>query len=174
MHILSLLFSAMVFASVWYFRARAAKRAADTLYDVAGHLKDKLNRKRLLNKLDASSIGAIGDPRVAAAVIAVAIASDEGTMSANTTSVLIEQLGTVTGLADPESEVVFAEWAIKDIADIHSLNERLFPTFMENLSAEQRKELVDMIKLVVSADGEASLSQIQAIDDLESRFMQAR
>ncbi len=173
MHILSILLSAVIFAGVWYLRVRAAKNAAEQLYDAAGHLKDKINRRRVLSRLKDSNIRSISDPRVAATVVAVAIIEHEQPMSENARAVLLEQLSLVTGLPDPASEVEFAESVVQDAIDLHALNERMSPTFMEKLNSEQRKELIDLIKLVVSADGAPALSQVEAIGDLERRFLQA-
>lgn len=155
----------------WYFRARVTKDAADEIFDAAGRIKGNIKRKQFLKKVDAATLDSVTDPRIAAAILAVAIArSDSGDLSEAQETVLTEQLASVAGVANPEQEITFAKWVTKDVLDLHTLNRRLLPVLAGNLNAQERSELVSMVQEVAVADGELSAVQSQAIDDLNRRL----
>lgn len=171
MQLLVLLLPFIGALGIWYFRAKAARDAADEIFDAAGRIKGKIKRKRFLKKVDAATLDSITDPRIAAAVVVVAIArSDSGELSQEQEAVLQAQLASVAGVDNPIEEITFAKWATKDMQDLHTLNRRLLPVLAGNLGMRQRGELVAMVQEVANADRDVSAIQSQAIDNLKRRL----
>jgi uncharacterized tellurite resistance protein B-like protein len=138
---------------------------------VAGKARGAYRRKQFRKKADASTISAIDDPRIAAVVMAVAVASCEGDMTAEQDATLTEAMADILRIDNPVEEMTFAKWAVRDIADPNNISMRLSRLWTGSLDMNERQQFVDIVTRVAEAGGELSHLQTEAIGRLKTRLV---
>jgi hypothetical protein len=77
MHILAILLGVVGVAAVWYWRLKMMKGAADEVADAAGRAIGKYKRYKFRKKAESAPIESVDDPVAAAAVMMIAVASEQ-------------------------------------------------------------------------------------------------
>jgi uncharacterized tellurite resistance protein B-like protein len=143
-------------------------QAAGEIVDAAERARGAFRRRQFRKKADASTIDAIDDPRTAAAVLLVAIASVDGRMSDKQETAIRDAMRQTMGVENPDEELIFAKWAAADVVDLTNLIARLSKVWTAKLTLAERLELYDLAKKVSALENEpdeATLSSLQRLRD---------
>jgi uncharacterized tellurite resistance protein B-like protein len=156
-------------AAFWYYRIKYMGQAAGEIVDAAERARGAFRRRRFRKKADAATIDAIDDPRTAAAVLLVAIASADGRRMTDTQETAIkEAMRKTMGVEDPDEELVFAKWAAADVVDVTNLISRLSRVWTAKLNMAERLEFYDLARKISATEDEpddAMLSSLQRLRD---------
>lgn len=172
MHILLAILGVLGAAAFWYYRAKSVSGAADEIIDAAERARGAFRRKRFKNKAEAATIDAIKDPRTAATVLLVAIATAEGRMSDKAEAAIREAMKTVE-VEKPEEELIFAKWATADVVDLNNLVSRLGRVWVEKLDMDERRQLYELAVRVASVEREPDELMLSALQRLRDRLVLA-
>ncbi|HMB46833.1 MAG TPA: hypothetical protein VKN63_01010 [Afifellaceae bacterium] len=170
MHIVLTLLGILGGFGYYWFVIRNASNAVGEIADVAGRARGAYRRNQFRKKADAATINAIDDPRTAAVVMAVAVASSEGDMTAEQDDVLKDMMTGMLGIKDPVEDLTFAKWAVREVNDPNNISMRLHRLWTSSLDMQERQQLVDMVADVAAAGGELSNVQREAIERLRTRL----
>lgn len=170
MHIVLTLLGAIGAFGYYWFVIRKAGDAVGEIADAAGRARGAYRRKQFRNKADAATINAIDDPRTAAVVMAVAVASCDGDMTAEQDAVLNDAMTNVLSVRNPVEEMTFAKWAVREVSDPNNISMRLSRLWTSSLDMRERQELVDLVRRVASAGGDLSPVQNEAVERLKARL----
>ena len=170
MHILLTILGIVGAFSYYWFVIRNASDAVGEIADAAGRARGAYRRNQFRKKADASTISAIDDPRTAAVVMAVAVANCEGEMTPQQDAALKQAMSDVLGIGDPDEELTFAKWAVREVSDPNNISMRLSRVWTGSLNMGERRQLVDMISHVAGIRGALSHVQAEAIERLRTRL----
>lgn len=170
MHIVMTVLGVVAAFGFYWFRLRASRDAIEDVVDVAGRARGAYKRRQFRNKVEGSSLTAIDDPRTAAVVMAVAVASRDGHLGSEEEAVLTRLMASVLEISDPEEELIFAKWVARENPDPNNISLRLGKLWTARLTMDERQELVDLVQDVSVAGGPLTHLQIEAIDRLRSRL----
>ncbi len=170
MHILLGVLGILGAIGYYWFVIRNASDAVGEIANAAGKARGAYRRNQFRKKADASTINAIDDPRLAAVVMAVAVASCEGDMSAEQDAVLREAMTDILGIDEPVEDLTFAKWAVRENTDPNNISMRLSRLWTGSLDMSERLQFVDMVTRVAQAGGEVSHVQTEAIGRLKTRL----
>ncbi len=73
-------------------------------------------------------------------------------------------------LENPEGELVFAKWAVAEVADINSLVTRLSKLWTARLDMSERGQLYELATQISEMDGEPDPINISALRRLHDRL----
>ncbi len=170
MHILLTILGIVGAFSYYWFVIRNAGEAVGEITDAAGRAHGAYKRRQFRKKADASTINSIDDPRVAATVMATAVASCEDDMTTEQDTVLTKAMRDVLGIQNPDEELTFAKWAVREVSDPNNISMRLHRLWTSSLNIDERQQLVDMVRDVAAAGGSLSPVQSEAIERLRTRL----
>ena len=170
MHIVIAVLGVVGAVAFWWYRVKYMGQAANEAVDAAQRAVGLYRRKSFKHKVEASTIDAIQDPGIAAAVLLTAIALAKGPLTANEEATITTAMRDVMGVAKPEEEMVFAKWAASDVADLNSLVSRLSKVWTEKLGLPERRELYDLATRVASLEGEPDDLVLAALRKLKERL----
>ena len=170
MHVLLTILGIVGTISYYWFVIRNAGKAVGEIADTAGRVRGAYRRNQFRKKADASTISAIDDPRTAAVVMAVAIAGYESSMTREQDTALTDAMCDVLGIDEPEEELTFAKWVVREVSDPNNVSMRLQRLWTNALNRQERQEFVQMVRAVAGAGGEISPLQSEAIDRLRARL----
>ncbi len=170
MHVLLAVLGVLGAGACWWCRIKYMSRAAAEIVDAAERTRGYVRRRQFRKKAEASTIAAIDDPRTAAVLLMVAVASCEGRMSEAAEREIRAAMQDVMDVEKPEEELVFAEWAVSGIADLNNLVFRLSPVWLRRLKEPERRELYGAVKRVAFADGDPDALQLSALQKLRDRL----
>ena len=168
MHILLAVLGVLGAGAFWWYRMKYMGQAAGEIVDAAERARGAFRRRQFRKKADAATIDAIQDPRTAAVVLLVAIASATGRMTDAQEGAIKNAMRQTLAVEDPEEELVFAKWAAADVVDITNLISRLSRVWTAKLSMAERLELYDLAKKISALEAEpddAMLSSLQRLRD---------
>jgi uncharacterized tellurite resistance protein B-like protein len=169
MHVLVAILGVLGLGAFWYYRMKSVSGAAEEIIDVAERARGAFRRKRFKNKAEAATIDAIKDPRTAATVLLVAIASADGRMSDKTEAAIREAMKTVE-VEKPEEELIFAKWAAADVVDLNNLVSRLGRVWVEKLDLDERRQLYELAVRIASVEREPDDLMLSALQRLRDRL----
>lgn len=141
MPFLILIGTAIIGAAVWYFRFRGPAAIGDAV-DAAGQLKGAYNRRKFRRKSEASTLTAIDDPGLAAAVYLASLADAGPGLGPEEEAAITAFLTDVVAYRDPAEALTFAKWASREVVDVDEVGRRLLPLWRERLSVEERREIL--------------------------------
>jgi uncharacterized tellurite resistance protein B-like protein len=170
MHIVLTVLGIVGALSYFWFVIRNASNAVGEIADAAGRAHGAYRRNQFRKKADAATISAIDDPRTAAVVMAVAVASSEGDMTAEQDAALNAAMSGVLNVSDPVEEMTFAKWAVREVSDPNNISMRLGRLWTSSLNTDERQQLVDMVRDVAGAGGDLTPLQHEAIERLKTRL----
>jgi len=170
MHILIAILGVLGIAAFWYYRMKSVSGAAEEIIDAAERARGAFRRKRFKNKAEAATIDAIKDPRTAATVLLVAIASADGRMSEKAETAIREAMQNVFEVEKPEEELIFAKWAAADVVDLNNLVTRLGRVWVEKLDLDERRQLYELAVRIASVEREPDDLMLSALQRLRDRL----
>ena len=170
MHIILAIAGIAAAFGYYWFAFRRTRDAVDDVVDMAGRARGAYKRRQFKNKVEASSLTAIGDPRTAAVVMAIAVASRDGHLGAEEEATLRDKMNSVLGVDNEDEEITFAKWVVQENQDPNNISLRLGKLWTGSLSMQERQDFVDLVSDVAQAGGHLSHLQVEAIDRLRSRL----
>jgi len=170
MHVLVAILGVLGAGAFWWFRFKNIGRAAGEVVDTAERVRGAYRRLQFKKKADAATIDAIGDPRTAAAVLLVALASADGPLTGAHEEAIKSAMRDVLEVAKPDEELFFAKWAAADVADLNSLVTRLSKVWTEKLDMKERRQLYDLASTVAAIDGPPDDLRLSALQRLRDRL----
>lgn len=170
MHVLLAVLGLLGAAGCWWCRVKYMGQAASHAVDVAGRARGFVRRWRFRKKAESSPVAAVEDPRTAAVVLMVGIASANGPMSAAAEAEIRRAMREVMAVEKPDEELIFARWAVSAIADLNNLVFRFGRLWTARLDHRERRDLLDCVKRVASADGEPDDIQLSTLQKLRDRL----
>jgi hypothetical protein len=171
MHILMLLVAIVGGFGFWWFRLRNTAEAAKDVIDVAERARGAFRRRRFRSKVEGSTLTAVDDPALAAAIMMAGIASLKGVAPSRTAEDRIRHdLATRIGAADPDGMTAHAVWAAGQVADPNEISRALAKLWRDRLSPVERQDLLDMASTIAAVDGPATDTQVEALDRLRERL----
>jgi uncharacterized tellurite resistance protein B-like protein len=136
-------------------------QAAVEIVDAAERARGAIRRRQFRKKAEASTITSIEDPRTAAVVLMVAVATSNGPMKQASERQIRGAMQAIS-VDRPDEELIFAKWATTGVADLNNLVSRLSRLWTTRLSVEERRELHSMVKRVALADDALNDIQLSA------------
>ncbi len=170
MHILLAIAGILGVVGVWYWRLKAAKETADDVADMAGRAWGKWKRYKFRKKAEASPIEAVDDPVAAAVITMMAVAAEEHPLTAAAEAAIREAIVKTMGIADPTELLVFGKWVASHVEDANNVSLRYAKLWLRDLSENERRDFVQMVRRVAAADGEVTARQQFKIAKLEERL----
>ena len=125
MHIILAIAGIAAAFGYYWFAFRRTRDAVDDVVDMAGRARGAYKRRQFKNKVEASSLTAIGDPRTAAVVMAIAVASRDGHLGAEEEATLRDKMNSVLGVDNEDEEITFAKWVVQENQDPNNISLRL-------------------------------------------------
>jgi uncharacterized tellurite resistance protein B-like protein len=170
MHVLLAVLGVLGAGAFWWYRMKYLGQAAGEVVDTADRIRGAYRRKQFKKKADAATIDAIADPRTAATVLLVAIASADGPLGAEHEAAIKDAMVRVMAVDKPEEELIFAKWAATDVADLNGLVSRLAKVWTAKLDMPERQELYDLAQGIATLDGPADDVRLSALRRLKDRL----
>jgi hypothetical protein len=168
MHFLILIGGALLAVAVWYFRFRGPAAVGDVV-DAAGSLKGAYNRRRFRKKAEGSTLSAIDDPALGAAVYLVSLAEAGAGLGPKEEEAIAAWLKDVAGYSDAVEALTFAKWASREVVDVNEVSRRLTPLWREHLDPKRRQELVAGAISITAIRG-PDVAQAEALRRLRERL----
>lgn len=106
-------------------------------------------------------------------VIAIAIGAPDGILDDGKDAALRNAMANIMGIEDPTDHIVFAQWALGDKFDANNVSLRLARLLNATLTIAERKDLVDLVCTVASADVATTTEQDASIRLLRRRLLVA-
>jgi uncharacterized tellurite resistance protein B-like protein len=157
-------------AAFWWWRLKALSEAASEIHDTAGKLIGKYRRNKFRKKVEGSPLTAVDDPRAAAVIMMMAVVQEEGPLDEVSEAAIRREVTETIGESDPTELMIFSKWAVSHTVDANDVSFAFRKLWADSLSAEQKRELVEMASRAVSAKGAPSQSQLAKIDKLSIRL----
>ena len=171
MHILLLVLGILGGLGFWWHRLRHSADAVRDIIDVAEHAHGAVRRRRFRSKVERSTLTAIDDPAMAAAIMLAGIAALKGVAPSRKAEDRIRQeLATRMMVADPEGMARHAVWAAGQVADPNAMSRTLVKLWRDRLTPAEQTDLLDMAWGVASVDGPPTETQIDALHRLGERL----
>ena len=167
MHFLILIGGALLAVAVWYFRFRGPAAVGDVV-DAAGNLKGAYNRRKFRKKAEGSTLSAIDDPALGAAVYLVSLAEAGAGLGPKEEEAIAVWVKDVAGYGDPVEALTFAKWASREVVDVNEVAHRLTPLWRE-LDTKPRQELVAAAISITAIRG-PDVAQAEALKRLRERL----
>jgi uncharacterized tellurite resistance protein B-like protein len=171
MHIVMLIVAIAGGFGFWWFRLRQSAEAARDVVDAAERARGALRRRRFKAKVEGSTLTAVDDPALAAAIMMAGIAAQKGVAPSRKAEDSIRRhLATRIGVADPDGMTSYAVWAAGQVTDPNSMSRTLAKLWRERLQPAERQELLEMVWSVATVDGPPTDSQVDTLERLRERL----
>src|SRR5688572_21944416 len=102
MHVVVLILGLVGAGACWWCRMRYLSQTAAEVVGSAERLRGAYRRRQFRKKADAAAIDAISDPRTAAAVMLVALATVDGPLSPNAEEKIKASMRPLMGADNPD------------------------------------------------------------------------
>ncbi|MCH9809523.1 MAG: TerB family tellurite resistance protein [Alphaproteobacteria bacterium] len=175
MHILGALLGVIGVIAVVLWRLNQAADVARGVGDAVDDVHGAWRRWSWRRKSSVDQLRDVDDPRVAAAVMMVAVAEYDGALTEAERQTMIQQMGEVFGASHKQAEelVAHARWLNRNGGDIGSLFLKLTPVVSDKCGPKERRELIAMLRQVDSS-GSTSEVPTEQIAKLEAQLKRAQ
>lgn len=153
-------------ALVWYWRAKMAREAAGDVVDAANDVRLAARRLMFKRRHTVHPADAVDDPRLAAAGIAIAVATMDEPASQSELRTLSEEARRVFSISDQEAEDItsFGRWIAGQCKTEGEAVRRLSKRVAALAGPDALPDLTEMVGRVATADGnELSDAQQEAL-----------
>lgn len=156
MHILLSILGALGTAVFVLWRLHMAAHMASDLVDAASSARGFFCRWRWRRKANVNPIDLVEDPREAASILMVAVAQADGPISDRERDAIRTQMQTRFGATLQQSIELLAraQWMAREGVDAAEVMRRLKPLIERTCDTQHRRELIEMLSEVASADGQ--------------------
>ncbi len=156
MSILTLIGTAIIGLAVWYFRLRGPAAIGDAVA-AAGHLRGAYSRRKRRRRSGASStLAAIDDPGLAAAVYLACLASAGPGLGREEEAAIRTFLRDVVAHRDPAAALTLAKRAAREGIDLDEVGRKLLPLWRERLTPEERRQILAAAASLAAIRGPAA------------------
>jgi uncharacterized tellurite resistance protein B-like protein len=170
MHVLLAVLGVLGAAAFWWYRLKFIGDAAGEIVDAAGWARGAFRRRKFKKRADAATLDSIADPRTAAAVFLVAMATADGPLTAREEAAIRDAMMGVLAIEKPDEEMIFARWAAADVADLNSLVTRFSKVWNARLEPRERRQLYELAAGMAALDGGPDDIQVSALRRLRDRL----
>lgn len=155
MHILIGLITILGAAALWYWRLRMAREAGGEILDAASDLKAAARRLKYKRRHDQHPADSIEDPRLAAAGIAVAVATMDAPLTKAEIVALTKGAEDMFGASRAEADdiVAFGRWIAAQCGTSSEAVRRLTKTVDRTAGPEAGPDLIALVERAARADG---------------------
>jgi uncharacterized tellurite resistance protein B-like protein len=170
MHIVGILVAALGAIGVILWRLHMAAEAAKGLADTANDVRGLFRRRRWQKTLITDPLDQVDDPRMAATVMMVALAQNDGALTDREQNTILSNLLTRFDAKPPVNVemLAHARWVVREPRDIDNTLRKLLPVIQKKCSpSEIAAELFEMLESVAGANGVPSEIERLAIDRLK-------
>jgi uncharacterized tellurite resistance protein B-like protein len=173
--ILSLL-AAMGAVGVLLWRIQAASDAAKGAIEVADEARGFFRRLSWSRKANRNALDLVSDPREAASAMMAAIAEYDGAMTDAERALILGEMIDNFDATQKEAEELLARgrWLAKDVRDLGQALRRLAGPLEQRLEEKERRDLIDMLRLVAGPGSVRDSVPHQAIARLEEQLFPGR
>lgn len=157
MHILIGLATLIGALAVWYWRIKMARDAGGEVLDAASDLRAAARRLRYRRKHDIHPADSIEDPRLAAAGIAVAVATMDAPISKAEIATLTEAARRTFNTSEAEADDItaFGRWIADQCGTPGEAVRRLSKVVARTAGPEAGPDLIAMVEATAAAEGRA-------------------
>lgn len=173
MHILGALLAVLGAVAIILWRlnqaADAARGAAEAVGEARGLLRGFLWRR----KANKNPLDLIEDPREAAAAMLVAIAQDDGALTAREEADIIALMAKAFAIEGKLAQdlLAHARFVTKEGGDLSSVLRRLTRPIQARCTLDERRDLVAMLRSIAGSAAEGETSEARAIRSVEDRLI---
>ncbi|RYE07109.1 MAG: hypothetical protein EOP22_19110 [Hyphomicrobiales bacterium] len=165
MHIIGIVVALIAGAAYWYWRLKSVRDVANDVGSMVGRVQGRMRMNKFRKQAEGSVLAVIDDPALAAAVYLYALAHEDRATLPLSEPVVRRELIPIVPAAELDEVVAYAQWAARDIADSRDVVRRFKPLWREQLTAEQRGDLLRMAE-AVAGQGAADHSQSLSLEAL--------
>ena len=155
MHILLAIVSILGIAMVWYWRAKMAREAAGDVMDAANDVRLAARRFLYKRKHNTHPADCVEDARLAAAGIAVAVATMDTPISQAEIKTLTDEMRKTFGIDEREAldMLSFGRWIAGQCGTNEEAVRRLSKRIAALAGAEALPDLLQIVERTATADG---------------------
>ena len=176
MGIILALLAAMGAVGVLLWRIQVASDAARGAIQAADEARGFFRRLAWSRKASRSPLDLVSDPREAAAAMRVAVAEYDGAMTDAERSLILGEMIDHFDSTQKEAEELLARgrWLGKDVRELAQALRRLAGPIEQRLEEKERRDLIDMLRLVAGPGSVRDSVPHQAILRLEEQLFPRR
>jgi uncharacterized tellurite resistance protein B-like protein len=170
MHIILGLLAIAGAVAVWYWRMKMAREAGGELLDAANDVRLAARRLMYKRKHNTHPADSVDDPRLAAAGIAVAVATMDQPISQAEIAALTNSAQETFDVSEREAldMVSFGRWVADQCGTNEEAVRRLSKVVLKMAGAEAGPDLLKMVADVATADGgELDEDQLTALGTIQ-------
>ncbi|GGD09726.1 TerB family tellurite resistance protein [Aquisalinus flavus] len=162
MHFIIALLGLIAGATFWLYRI---KRGADAGREVYDEVKGAVRRGQWSRKADARLIETLSDPREAAAILMVQIASYDGEVTASQKARIEAVMLDNFRCAPDEAQGLysFGRMAVGQINDAANSLRHILRPIQQKLDATEKADLIEMLHAIAEVEGEPNDRQRQLV-----------
>lgn len=172
MHIIIGLAALLGTIGIVLWRLNQASEAARGLIDTADDVQGFFRRRKWRKKLADDPLQLVDDPRVAAAVMMVAVAQQDGAVTQAEQSLIINQMMEKFSSTASVADELFAHarWIARDVIDLDTCFRRVAPIIEKTCGPKEREQLLEMLAAVANASGQLGDGERIALDRLKRQL----
>jgi hypothetical protein len=168
MHIVAIVGAIIAGIGIWYWRFRMLKEAGQDAADVVGRVRGAYRMRRFKKQVEGSTLNAIDDPAMAAAVFLYALAGDHPLTAERSRDAIKAHIAAIVPANELDEVLAYAAWAARDIVDPRDCIRRFKPLWRDALTAAERAELMEMAQAVLAASPEVEPHQQLTLETLRT------
>lgn len=145
MHILAIVAAVLGGLAVWYWRIQMLRDAGSDAIDMVGRIRGAHRRRKFSRQAEASVLGTVDDPALAAAIYLFAVAAEgEQTAKGVAKDTITRHIAAIARPDKLDETIAYAEWAARQVVDSRDCVRRFKPLWLETLQQQERAHLVAM------------------------------
>lgn len=155
MHIIGILIAVLTALAIWYWRVKMAREAGGEILDAANDVRLAARRLMYKRKHNTHPADSVEDPRLAAAGIAVAVATMDAPISQAEIEALKKAAGETFEVSEREAldMVSFGRWVSDQCGTNDEAVRRLSKVVAKQAGREAGPDLVRIVSEVATAGG---------------------
>jgi uncharacterized membrane protein len=167
---LVMLLSAIAGVGFWWWRLKAMGEAASEIHDAAGRVIGKYKRHKFRQKVEGATLTAVSDPVAAAIIMMIAIAQEDRPLDDETEAAIRQEAVDTMGQSNPVELMIFSKWVASNVADANDVSYAYRKLWTDNLTVDERRDLVAMVQRIASLRGGPTPSQKSKLEKLSERL----
>lgn len=172
MHVLLGIFTALIVAASIIWRIQQGMAAARTVGNTARDARLAVRKWSWQRKFKHSMLDDVADPREAGAAMMVAVAQDDGAISAREENLITAlcKAHFEVGESDAKELMAMGRYLSQEMGDLSTFLRRLSKAVQAHCSRKEQSDLIAMLHAVGSADGDIDDGVEHAIMRLKDRL----